>query len=62
MQQLRAVSPEDAQAMDRVATLDSPFAESAVNRFNRYFGRIGAPDLDAEAIAKRLAETPPASA
>lgn len=59
MQQLRAVSPEEAQAMVRVATLDSPFAESAVNRFNRYFGRIGTPDLDAKAIAERLARAAP---
>lgn len=59
LQQLRAVSPEDAAAMDRVASLDSPFAEAAVNRFNRYFGRIGTPDLDPAAIVKRLKQTPP---
>lgn len=61
MQQLRAVSPDEAATMDRVASLDSPFAESAVNRFNRYFGRIGTPDLDPEAIVKRLTQTPPDS-
>lgn len=54
MQQLRAIPAAEALTFERVASLDSPFAESAVNRFNRYFGRIGTPDLDAEAIAKRL--------
>lgn len=54
MQQLRTIPVAEALQFERVASLDSPFAESAINRFNRYFGRIGTPDLDSEAIAKRL--------
>lgn len=40
--------------LKRIASLDSPFAEAAVNRFNRYYGRIGTPDLDAEGAFARL--------
>lgn len=34
----------------RVATLDSPFAEAAVNRFSGSAGRIGHPDIDLGAV------------
>lgn len=37
-----------------VAYLDSPFAEEVLNRFARYFGRLGTPDLDADAVLARL--------
>lgn len=35
---------------DKVASLDSPFAEELVHRFTRYIGRLGTPDLDLDAI------------
>jgi len=38
----------------RIASLDSPFAESLLNRFTRYAGRIGKPDLDTHTIIKQL--------
>lgn len=56
MQQLKSVPCADARALDHIASLDSPFAESAVNRFNRYYGRIGTPDFDAQPIMARIEE------
>lgn len=40
--------------IERIASLDSPFAESLLNRFTRYTGRIGKPDLDTHIIIKQL--------
>lgn len=37
---------EDLKKYGKVATLESPFAECALNRFCRYIGRIGTPDLN----------------
>jgi CheY-like chemotaxis protein len=45
--------------MKRVASLDSPFAEAAVNRFGRYFGRVGTPDLDTDVVLDRLKGSAP---
>jgi len=54
-QNLRSVPRQDLDGMQRVASLASPFAEEAANRFSRYFGRVGTQDVDAEAIISRLA-------
>lgn len=43
-----------AARVERIATLDSPFAESVVSRFSRYYGRIGAPNLERERIADEI--------
>jgi CheY-like chemotaxis protein len=53
-QQLRSVTIEELEGMKRIASLDSPFAEAAVARFTRYFGRVGTEDLDVETIMTRL--------
>ncbi|MEO0770309.1 MAG: hypothetical protein AAFY72_12905, partial [Cyanobacteria bacterium J06649_4] len=39
---------------ERIASVDSPFRESLISRFNSFFGRIGTPDLDTEIILRRL--------
>lgn len=39
---------------ERIAALDSPYAEELLTRFARYFGRIGTLDLDTELICERL--------
>ena len=39
---------------EKVASLDSPFAEELVHRFARYIGRLGTPDLDLNKIVKRI--------
>ena len=54
MQRLASVSREGAEALEHVASLDSPFAEEAVNRFSRYYGRIGTPNFDSGPILDRL--------
>lgn len=40
--------------LERLASLDSPFAEALLARFARYFGRLGTPDLDLEVILNKL--------
>lgn len=47
--------PDFEANYQRVATLDSPFAEAALARYARYFGRLGTPDLDLEFVLNRLA-------
>lgn len=42
--------------MDRVASLDSPFAHAIVSQFQRFIGRVGTPDLDYRAQVERLAQ------
>lgn len=44
----------DDSELKRLASLDSPFAESLLARFTRYFGRLGTPDLDLEHILSGL--------
>ena len=41
--------------LERLATLDSPFAETLTTKFSRLFGRIGTPDLDTGELIERLA-------
>lgn len=53
-QQVRSVTRVELDGMERVASLASPFAEAAVNRFTRYFGRVGTDDLDVGEIMARL--------
>ncbi len=42
--------------LERIASLDSPFAESLSSRFIRYYGRIGSPDLNIEGIFCKFRE------
>jgi len=58
LQHLVGCPCEVLDKLHRVATLDSPFAESLVARFLRYFGRLGTPDLDVLAIMQRLYPKP----
>lgn len=41
-------------AMDRRATLDSPYAEALLVSFNQHLGRVGTPDLDVTARIQEL--------
>ena len=40
--------------LERLASLDSPFAEALLARFTRYFGRLGTPDLDVAVLLQSL--------
>jgi CheY-like chemotaxis protein len=55
MQRLVSIPCAEAKALRQVASLDSPFAEEAVNRFNRYYGRIGTPNFDPAPLMSGLA-------
>lgn len=48
------VKYDDLANYTRVAKLDSPYAESMVSSFIRYYNRIGYPDIDSELILKAL--------
>lgn len=53
-QQLVTLPREQMISLERLASLDSPFAEALLARFARYFGRLGTPDLDLEVLISRL--------
>jgi len=46
LQQLLTVPKHDEGKFERLASLDSPFGEKLLSMFARYYGRIGAPNLD----------------
>jgi hypothetical protein len=47
-QQMQNILFDELQTLkqSRIASLDSPYAEAIVSRYNRYSGRVGTPDLD----------------
>lgn len=45
MEAVYSVSFKKLQGFRKTATLDSPFAECLLNRFSRYMGRVGIPEL-----------------
>jgi hypothetical protein len=55
-QQSKAVSFADLVTYVKLATLDSPFREGITLQYSRYVGRVGYPDLDTQAVLRRLAE------
>jgi hypothetical protein len=60
-QQLRSLTKVAANALEAVASLDSPYAESLLASFARYFGRLGTPDLDKDLVLDRLKSALPAA-
>jgi CheY-like chemotaxis protein len=48
------VEYKDLNAYTRIAKLDSPYAESMVASFIRYYNRIGYPDIDSDLILSAL--------
>jgi hypothetical protein len=53
-QQLATLQRDHMGGLERLASLDSPFAEALLARFTRYFGRLGMPDLDVAVLLQRL--------
>ncbi|HEX4053854.1 MAG TPA: hypothetical protein VHX86_06285 [Tepidisphaeraceae bacterium] len=53
-QQLRTIDIGSMAKFMQIATVDSPFAESIVARFSRYFNRLGTPDIDKTVVMNRL--------
>jgi len=50
-QLLTSIPFEEATQLSRIATLDTPFVESLLSKFSRYYGRIGTPDLDVDEVS-----------
>ena len=48
--QLSVAEVGGGQGFTRVATLDAPYAEAVQSRFIRYYGRVGTPDLEFDAL------------
>lgn len=46
----------DVEGYERVASLDSPFAEALQAKMTRYLGRIGTPDIDPDLALDRFKE------
>lgn len=53
-QQVVTLPRVQMESLDRVASLDSPFAEALLARFTRYFGRLGTPNLDIDFVINKL--------
>ncbi|MFJ2486967.1 response regulator [Pseudomonas sp. NPDC087639] len=60
-QALRSVANSDEQlaAIKRIATLDTPFVESLLSKFSRYYGRIGTPDLNVDELVGSIISSVP---
>lgn len=56
-QRIVSVPYNDLGDYRRVATLDSPYAESIVEKCGRYLGRLGTPDLDVDVPFNRLRQS-----
>jgi hypothetical protein len=54
LQHLVALQRDHMGGLERLASLDSPFAEALLARFARYFGRLGTPGLDVAVLLQRL--------
>ena len=54
LQELRSEKLSAVKKLERIASMDSPFAEMLTSQLSRYYGRVGAPDLNVDAIADGL--------
>jgi CheY-like chemotaxis protein len=57
LQQTKAVPIAGFRNIEKIATLDSPFAEALIQRYSKFFfGRVGCPDLDTDAVIEELSK------
>lgn len=56
-QNLEKIPLAELEKLQKVASLDSPFAESLIATFARYYGRLGTPDIDVDIVLERINET-----
>lgn len=54
LQKLSHIPLESLNDYDKVASIDSPYAESLSHQFHSYAGRIGTPDLDIDLAIDRM--------
>lgn len=57
-EQVLAVSQEDLNSAEPIATLASPFAEALITRYSHFRGRIGMPDLNKSLLQERIKVVP----
>lgn len=53
-QEKKMVKYEELQNFERIAKLDSPYAEAMTATFIRYYNRVGCPDIDTDYILNAL--------
>lgn len=53
-QDIATIDHAELLKLERVACLDSPFAEALLSRFTRYFSRLGTPDISKASVLGRL--------
>jgi CheY-like chemotaxis protein len=53
-QQIKTDLPDNLMKLDKVASLDSPFAENLLTSYSRYKGRIGQPRINADYVLTSL--------
>ena len=58
LQALVTITVDAIKTLQRLASLDSPYAEALLIRFSRYFGRIGVPNLDIAVAISRFPKKP----
>jgi CheY-like chemotaxis protein len=57
-QQLVVLAHEHLGELNRLTSLDDPFADAVLTQFTRFFGRLGTPDLELEAVLTRHRSMP----
>jgi CheY-like chemotaxis protein len=56
-QDLVIIPMKEVKKENRIASLDSPFAEACSASFSKYYGRLGTPDIDKGFVYKRVVES-----
>jgi len=54
VQNTKVVSADDLSQSACLANIDSPYLESLIARFTRYYARIGTPDINIDAVIRRF--------
>ncbi len=55
LQRILHIQHDRLTEYEKVASLDNPFSEALLHRFNRYLGRVGVPTLNLDAALTRMA-------
>jgi hypothetical protein len=53
-QALFQIPLDEIKNENRIASLDSPFAEAYVSQFSEYYGRLGTPDINKDFVYNRI--------